>query len=194
MPRRRSRLLRTASALDELRRGTGRRTEGGAGAEAGLLPALLLVGIPSLAVADNWPQWRGPKNDGLSGEKGLPTEWGPEKNVVWKLPLPGQGESTPCVWGDSIFFSCTAGDDVVLMCVGTEDPFIPLEARLAFEQDMKDAGVADWNLEVYGGVGHSFTNTLADTAGMPGLAYHQPSDERSWTSMLRLFGETIGTP
>ena len=79
----------------------------------------------------------------------------------------------------------------VLMCVGTEDPFVPLEQRLAFEQEMKDAGVADWSLEVYGGVGHSFTNTMADMAGMPGIAYHEPSDRRSWVSMLRLFDETI---
>ena len=46
----------------------------------------------------------------------------------------------------------------VLMCVGTNDPFVPLETRLAFEQDIRDAGVADWQLDVYGGVGHSFTN------------------------------------
>jgi outer membrane protein assembly factor BamB len=84
------------------------------------LPAFLLLALPSLAVADNWPQWRGPKNDGISAEKGLPTEWGPDRNIVWKLKLPGQGESTPCVWGDHIFFTSTAGDNVVLMCVGTD--------------------------------------------------------------------------
>ena len=41
------------------------------------------------AFADNWPQWRGPKNDGISSEKGLPTEWSETKNVVWKVKLPG---------------------------------------------------------------------------------------------------------
>lgn len=85
-----------------------------------LLPALLFALLPSFALAENWPQWRGPKNDGVSSEKGLPTEWGPDKNVAWKLPLPGQGESTPCVWGDHLFLTSTAGDDVVLMCVGTD--------------------------------------------------------------------------
>ena len=79
----------------------------------------------------------------------------------------------------------------VLMCIGTEDPFVPTEQRLAFEQEMKDAGVADWNVELYGGVGHSFTNPMADQAGMPGVAYHEASDRRSWASMLRLFDETI---
>src|SRR5438128_1333498 len=54
------------------------------------LRQLLLVVFVSATVsmpasADNWPQWRGPKNDGHSAEKGLPTEWGPEKNVVWKF-------------------------------------------------------------------------------------------------------------
>jgi hypothetical protein len=94
-----------------------------------LLPACLVVSLalflsggvsPPLAKADNWPQWRGPKNDGHSAEKNIPTEWGPEKNVVWKLKMPGIGSSTPCVWGDKIFVTSPDGDDVVLMCVGTD--------------------------------------------------------------------------
>ena len=79
----------------------------------------------------------------------------------------------------------------VLMCLGTEDPFVPLEQRLAWEKDMKDAGVADWTLELYGGVGHSFTNPAAGELGMPGIEFHKESDERSWASMRRLFAETI---
>ena len=79
----------------------------------------------------------------------------------------------------------------VLMCVGTDDPFVPLDMRLAFEKDMTDAGVADWNIEVYGGIGHSFTNPAAGELGMPGIAFDAKSDARSWESMLRLFRETI---
>lgn len=74
----------------------------------------------SPAFADNWPQWRGPKNDGHSAEFGLVAEWGPEKNLVWKLPLPGSGSSTPCIWGDRIFLTCMDGNDVVLMAVSTD--------------------------------------------------------------------------
>ncbi len=74
----------------------------------------------SPALAENWPQWRGPKNDGHSGEKNVPTEWGADKNIAWKLPLPGQGSSTPCVWDDKIFVTSPDGDDIVLMCVGTD--------------------------------------------------------------------------
>ncbi len=84
------------------------------------LPAVLLLALASPAPADNWPQWRGPKNDGHSAEKNLPAEFGPDKNVVWKLALPGIGSSTPCVWGDNIFITTIDGNDVALMCVGTD--------------------------------------------------------------------------
>jgi outer membrane protein assembly factor BamB len=86
-----------------------------------LLPASLLLAFAAAPVsADNWPQWRGIKNDGHSAEKNLPTTWGPDTNVVWKLPMPGRGASTPCIWGDKIFLTSMEGDDVVLMCVGTD--------------------------------------------------------------------------
>jgi outer membrane protein assembly factor BamB len=90
-----------------------------------LLAGLFAAAVALPASAENWPQWRGPKNDGHSPETGLPAEWGPDKNVAWKLKLPGQGESTPCVWGDRMFLTSVAGpsvagSDVVLMCVGTD--------------------------------------------------------------------------
>jgi outer membrane protein assembly factor BamB len=85
-----------------------------------LLIAAFVVATATPAFADNWPQWRGIKNDGHTAEKGLPTEWSAEKNVVWKLKLPGAGAGTPVVWGDKIFLTAVDGDAVVLMCIGTD--------------------------------------------------------------------------
>ena len=85
-----------------------------------LLSGVLALTTVSSAFAENWPQWRGPKNNGHSGETNVPTEWGPEKNILWKLPLPGQGSSTPCVWDDKIFITCPDENDIVLMCIGTD--------------------------------------------------------------------------
>lgn len=86
-----------------------------------LLRALLAaVVVSSVAVADDWPQWRGPKSDGHSAEKGIPTEWGAEKNLAWKLKMPGIGAGTPVVAGSNIFLTSVAGEDVVAMCVGTD--------------------------------------------------------------------------
>jgi len=84
------------------------------------LVAIVVVAFSMQALADNWPQWRGPKNDGHSAEKNIPTEWGAEKNVAWKLKMPGIGAGTPVVWGDKIFVTSVDGPAVVLMCVGTD--------------------------------------------------------------------------
>lgn len=79
----------------------------------------------------------------------------------------------------------------VLMCCGADDPIIPVAAREAFEAEMRDAGVADWRVEVYGGVGHSFTNPAIDARGFPGFAYDERADRRSWRSMLDLLEERL---
>ncbi len=72
------------------------------------------------ASAENWPQWRGPKNDGHSAEKGLVTEWSETKNVVWKAKLSGPGAGTPCIWDDKIFLTAVEEKDLVLACIGTD--------------------------------------------------------------------------
>lgn len=71
-------------------------------------------------LAGNWPQWRGATLDGISGETNLPAEFGPGKNEVWKLPLPGAAGSTPAVWGDNIFLTTVDGDNLELWCVSAE--------------------------------------------------------------------------
>ncbi len=81
--------------------------------------ALLTVAVAA-ARAENWPQWRGPNGDGISHEAGLPISWNSNRNIAWKLALPGMGSSTPIVWGDRIFLTSQDGPDLVLLCVGTD--------------------------------------------------------------------------
>ena len=78
----------------------------------------------------------------------------------------------------------------VLVLIGTEDPLIPPEQRSAFEAEMRTGGV-DWRMNLYGGAAHSFTNTQADEAGIPGVAYDEHADKRSWRAMLDLFDEVF---
>ncbi|MCU1392102.1 MAG: dienelactone hydrolase [Ilumatobacteraceae bacterium] len=79
----------------------------------------------------------------------------------------------------------------VLVHIGTEDPIIPPDQRTAFEQEMRAGGV-DWRMVLHGGAKHSFTNRRAGEVGIPGIEYHEPSDRRSWNSMIELFEETFG--
>jgi outer membrane protein assembly factor BamB len=82
--------------------------------------AIITMFSPGAAPAENWPQWRGPRNNGVSNERGLPTTWSKADNVAWRLPLPGQAGSTPIVWGDRIFLTSADGDNLVLICASTD--------------------------------------------------------------------------
>lgn len=64
---------------------------------------------------DNWPQWRGAKLDSLSSETGLPVEFGKERNLVWRIELPGPAGSSPVVWNDQVFVTTAADDKLELL-------------------------------------------------------------------------------
>jgi outer membrane protein assembly factor BamB len=64
----------------------------------------------SAALAGDWPQFRGPNNAGVSGETRLPSTWGAEKNIAWKIRLPGYGWSSPIVWGDKVFVTTAVSE------------------------------------------------------------------------------------
>ncbi len=76
-------------------------------------PALLLT-IMSLVCsplnAADWPQFRGPGGQGHSDATNLPLTWSETENVVWKVPVPGLGWSSPSIQGDQIWLT-TAIDD-----------------------------------------------------------------------------------
>ncbi len=79
----------------------------------------------------------------------------------------------------------------ILVCIGTDDPFIAPEERAAFEAEMRKAG-ADWQMHLYGGTVHSFTNRKADERGRPqAMRYSAKADARSWTSMQELLSEAL---
>lgn len=84
----------------------------------------------------------------------------------------------------------TAITGKVLVCIGADDPSIPPEQRTDFEAEMRAAGV-DWQLHVYGGVVHSFTNPSADGVEIPMLRYDAAADRRSWAAMVELFASVF---
>jgi len=86
------------------------------------LTVLLLI-IHSFASADNWPGWRGPNGDGTSSETNLPLKWDSTTNVIWKIPVPGIGYSSPIVWEERLF-TVTATEEThekKLLCYDTKN-------------------------------------------------------------------------
>lgn len=78
---------------------------------------VIAVALAAAARADDWPNWRGPSLAGTAGGTGYVAEWGPEKHVLWKVPLPGLGASTPAVSGDRVVVTCTIDDHDAVICL-----------------------------------------------------------------------------
>src|SRR6266849_1603948 len=81
------------------------------------LTILVVFGAVAVVTAENWPQWRGPLLNGISGEKGLPVRWSNTENITWQLAMPAWSGSTPIVWGDRIFLNVADGDTLYLWAV-----------------------------------------------------------------------------
>lgn len=100
---------------------------------------LLLVACVWLACwqtpvrAEDWPRFRGPNGQSVSSEKGLPIQWSASQGIAWKTAVPGDGWSSPIVYGDRIFLT-SAMDE------GTSCRVICLDRK---------SGMILWNTEVH---------------------------------------------
>jgi outer membrane protein assembly factor BamB len=83
-----------------------------------LLGALFFL-FPLTLHAEDWPGWRGPRGDGTSSEKGIPTTFSPTKNVRWKVAVPGNGYSSPVIHGDRVFLTTCIEEkgERILLCL-----------------------------------------------------------------------------
>jgi outer membrane protein assembly factor BamB len=66
--------------------------------------------VPAVGRGGDWPQFRGPGGGGVAEEKRLPAEWGKDRNIAWKVKVPGYGWSCPVVWGDKVFVTTAVSD------------------------------------------------------------------------------------
>ncbi len=72
--------------------------------------------VVASAPAQDWTRFRGPNGGGVSSATGLPTEFGPQKNVLWKAEVPF-GRSSPIVSGDRIYLTATDGEKLITMAL-----------------------------------------------------------------------------
>ncbi len=86
-----------------------------------LLLSVVAFSLP--AVAADWPQWRGPRRNGVSQETGLLKQWpkgGPK--LLWQLPDVGEGYATPAVVGSRLFLLSNRGmDNEFVVALSVED-------------------------------------------------------------------------
>ncbi|SVE01167.1 uncharacterized protein METZ01_LOCUS454021, partial [marine metagenome] len=80
---------------------------------------VLLSFVSFSLCAENWPGWRGPRGDGTSLEKNIPTQWSTTENLAWKVAIPGKGHSSPVIWEDKVLLlTCLPEkEERVLLCL-----------------------------------------------------------------------------
>lgn len=95
-----------------------------AGLAIGPAAVLSLPPSPELkpGATTNWARWRGPTENGHTADKNLPVKWG-DADVTLKVSLPGNGQSTPIVWGERIFLTSALelGKSRLMFCVDRND-------------------------------------------------------------------------
>jgi outer membrane protein assembly factor BamB len=86
----------------------------------GLVATAVLLLLVSLAAdtpdPEGWSRFRGPNGSGVSTSTRLPTEFGPDRNVVWKTELPF-GHSSPALTRERIFLTGARGERLVTICL-----------------------------------------------------------------------------
>jgi outer membrane protein assembly factor BamB len=79
-----------------------------------------------------WPGWRGPSAQGLVADSGYPDTWSDTENVLWKVEVPGRGNSSPIVWGDRLFLTTAydGGERLSVLCYQRSDGTLLWETRI----------------------------------------------------------------
>ncbi len=77
----------------------------------------------------------------------------------------------------------------ILILHGHDDPMVPPDQILSFQQEMTAADT-DWQMHIHGGAQHAFTNPMANEP-QTGKSYHWQADKRSWRAMKQFLAEKV---
>jgi len=61
--------------------------------------------VPTGEAERYWPRWRGPSGQGVVDGAGYPDRWSDAENVLWRVEVPGEGNSSPIIWGRRLFLT-----------------------------------------------------------------------------------------
>ena len=80
---------------------------------------VIFLSLLANSSAGEWPGWRGPTGDGVVPDEKAPLEWSIEKDVKWKVKIPGKGHASPIIWGDELFLVSADEEsgERLLMCL-----------------------------------------------------------------------------
>jgi outer membrane protein assembly factor BamB len=78
----------------------------------GVVTLALVLCLAAGLSANDWPQWRGARGNGITTETGLPVTWSEQSGIAWRAKLAGAGVSTPIVFGSHVYVTSQVGAGV----------------------------------------------------------------------------------
>lgn len=150
---------------------------------------LLAVVVCAACVgAADWPRFRGPNGSGVAEEKGLPVEFGPGRNVAWKVKMPA-GTSSPIVAAKRVFLTAYEGDQRLVLCLDADT------GELLWRREVAKARTETFN-PVHGPAtptpASDGTNVYAFFPEV-GLVSYGPQGQERWRVPLGPFHSVQGT-
>lgn len=137
-----------------------------------------------------WPRWRGPSGQGLVAPGKYANTWSPTSNITWKVAVPGQGNSSPIVWGDRIFVTTAYDGGARLSMIA----FQRSDGRRLWETFLPDAK-REW---VHQKNGHASATPITDgkviyaSFGSNGLAAFDFNGRIVWRQPIAPIGNYHG--
>jgi outer membrane protein assembly factor BamB len=98
-----------------------------------VIPLMLLCFWSGMTLTRaNWPDFRGPNQNGHAVSTNLPLQWSETNQVKWKTPIPHKGWSTPVVWGNQVWLTTAteSGNEFFAICVDANSGKIVLNERI----------------------------------------------------------------
>jgi outer membrane protein assembly factor BamB len=138
-----------------------------------------------------WPQWRGPSGQGYCEDNRVPLSWSETENLLWKTKLPGNGNSTPIVWGERIFLTAASagGKERLVLCLSTRDGKILWQKTAA--SNVPPERTYSWN-------GYASASCVTDgkyvyaSFGTPGLFCYDVDGKLIWKHDFGVFTSAAG--
>ncbi len=115
------------------------------------LSLIVLVLVPLvLRAGDTWPRFGGPNGVAVVRDTKLPVKW-TDKHILWKVKIPGIGNSSPVVWKERIFFQTARTDasERTLLCLNAKNGKVLWKKGVSGEKAFEDGRERRHNMNTY---------------------------------------------
>jgi outer membrane protein assembly factor BamB len=101
------------------------------------------------ASAEDWPQFRGVRGDGVVPGANPPVSWSETRGVTWKVPVTGRGRSSPVLLGERVWLTAAVEQGIVRTRIGSDDMQVAEHVSLRVVCLDRGSGEAIWEVELF---------------------------------------------